>query len=103
VADALPGARIAEFSIAEPSIAMVRNRRVIGAFRDALQMRLSKLEATADEAIHLFMAIPAVLAIELGALLTMQHRHTYKLYDRSHSGAFELAVLLDHSQKVIRP
>jgi hypothetical protein len=103
VADALPGARIAEFSISEPSVAMVRNRRVIGAFRDALQMRLSGLEATADEAIHLFMAIPAVLAIELGALLTMQHRHTYKLYDRSRSGAFELAVVLDHSQKVIRP
>ncbi len=103
VADALPGARIAEFSIVEPSVAMVRNRRVISAFRDALQVQLSRLEAETDEAIYLFMAIPAVLAVEFGALLTMQHRYTYKLYDRSQFGAFELAVVLDHSQKAIRP
>ncbi|MCZ5435702.1 HNH endonuclease, partial [Escherichia coli] len=45
VTDALPGARIAELAIPEPSYAMVQNRRVIHAFRDTLQIRLSQLEA----------------------------------------------------------
>jgi hypothetical protein len=103
VTGALPGARIAEFSTSEPSVAMVRNRRAISAFRDAIQVRLSELEAMTNEPISLFMAIPAVFAIEFGALLTTQHRHTYRLYDRSQSGTFELAVVLDHSQKAIRP
>jgi hypothetical protein len=100
---ALPGARVAEFSIAEPSIGMVRNRGVIAAFRDALQKRLSELEAEEQSPIHVFMAIPAALAVEFGALLTTQHRHAYTLYDRSQSGLFEIALELDHSQKRIRP
>jgi hypothetical protein len=103
VTDALPGARIAEFSIAEPSVAMVHNRRVIDAFRDALQMRLSELEAAERDPIHVFMAVPAALAIEFGALLTMQHRHVYSVYDRSQSGVFGRAIVLDHSQKALRP
>ena len=49
------------------------------------------------------MAVQAALAIEIGALLTMQHRHEYKVYDRGSSGAFELALVLDHSQKLVRP
>lgn len=103
VTAALPGARIATFSIATPSIGMVQNRRIIDAFRDALQPYLSALEAQERQAIHLFMAVPASLAIEFGALLTMQHRREYKVYDRGSSGAFELALLLDHSQKQVRP
>ncbi|WP_207255299.1 SAVED domain-containing protein, partial [Pseudomonas sp. GW704-E2] len=59
VTDALPGARIAELSIPEPSYAMVQNRRVIHAFRDALQIRLSQLEALTPDPIHVFAAIPA--------------------------------------------
>ncbi|MDN5485388.1 MAG: SAVED domain-containing protein [Pseudomonas sp.] len=82
VTDALPGARIAELSIPEPSYAMVQNRRVIHAFRDALQIRLSQLEALTPEPIHVFAAIPAALAIEFGALLTTQHQHTYLIFDR---------------------
>ena len=82
VTDALPGARIAELSIPEPSYAMVQNRRVIHAFRDALQIRLSQLEALTPDPIHVFAAIPAALAIEFGALLTTQHQHTYLIFDR---------------------
>ncbi|MFK8400041.1 SAVED domain-containing protein [Pseudomonas sp. BGr12] len=82
VTDALPGARIAELSIPEPSYAMVKNRRVIHAFRDALQIHLSQLEAESPEAIHIFAAIPAALAIEFGALLTTQHQHPYVIFDR---------------------
>lgn len=103
VTAALPGARIATLSIALPSVGMVQNRRVIDAFRDALQPHLSALEARKHEPIHLFMAVPAVIAVEFGALLTMQHRHEYRVYDRGSSGAFELALVLDHSQKQIRP
>ncbi|MDF5957707.1 hypothetical protein P4110_31290 [Pseudomonas aeruginosa] len=44
VEDALPGARIAELTIPMPSYAMVQNRRVIHAFRDALQTHLSRLK-----------------------------------------------------------
>ena len=79
---ALPNARIATLTIAEPSYAMVRNRRVIHAFRDALQIQLSLLEAQTLEEIHIFAAIPAALAIEFGALLTTQHQHSYAVYDR---------------------
>ena len=79
---ALPGARIAELTIPEPSYTMVQNRRVIHVFRDALQIRLSQLEALTPKTIHVFAAIPAVLAIEFGALLTTQHQHPYLILDR---------------------
>lgn len=82
VEEALPGARIAELSIPEPSYAMVQNRRVIHAFRDALQTHLSRLEAMTADTIHVFAAIPAALAIEFGALLTTQHQHVYLIFDR---------------------
>ncbi|MCL2590080.1 MAG: SAVED domain-containing protein [Betaproteobacteria bacterium] len=82
VTDALPGARIAELTISEPSYGMVQNRRVIHAFRDALQIRLSQLEATTPGTIHVFAAIPSALAIEFGALLTTQHQHPYLILDR---------------------
>lgn len=82
VIHALPDARIAELTIPEPSYAMVRNRRVIHAFRDALQIRLSQLEAQTAGPIHVFSAIPAALAIEFGALLTTQHQHPYLIFDR---------------------
>ena len=83
IEEALPGARIAELSIPEPSYAMVQNRRVIHAFRDALQTHLSRLEAMTADTIHVFAAIPAALAIEFGALLTTQHQHTYLIFDRN--------------------
>ena len=57
VEEALPGARIAELSIPMPSYAMVQNRRVIHAFRDALQTHLSRLEAMTADTIHVFAAI----------------------------------------------
>ncbi|MFJ7812971.1 SAVED domain-containing protein [Pseudomonas asiatica] len=79
---ALPNARIATLTIKEPSYAMVRNRRVIHAFRDALQIQISQLEAQTLEEIHVFAAIPAAFAIEFGALLTTQHQHSYAVYDR---------------------
>ena len=82
VIEALPSARIAELSISEPSYAMVKNRRVIHAFRDALQIRLSQLEALTPGTIHVFAAIPAALAIEFGAVLTTQHQHSYEIFDR---------------------
>ena len=82
VAQAIPTARIAQLTIETPSYAMVRNRRVIHAFRDALQIRLSQLEAQSREEIHVFAAMPAALAIEFGALLTTQHQHAYAVYDR---------------------
>ncbi|MCK9503687.1 MAG: SAVED domain-containing protein [Porticoccaceae bacterium] len=82
VEEALPGTRIAELSIPEPSYMMVQNRRVIHAFRDALQIRLSQLEAMTASTIHVFAAIPAALAVEFGALLTTQHQHPYLIFDR---------------------
>ena len=82
VTEALPSARIAELTIPEPSYMMVQNRRVIHAFRDALQIRLSQLEALTPNTIHVFAAIPAALAIEFGALLTTQHQHPYLIFDR---------------------
>lgn len=99
----LPHARIGTFSIDEPSYDMVKNRKVINAFRDELQKRLSDVEADTTAAIHLFMAIPAALAIEFGALLTTQHRHTYEVFDRSQHGSFEHMLTLSHTQKEIRP
>lgn len=82
VEEALPRARISELSIAVPRYAMVQNRRVIHAFRDALQTHLSQLEAMTADTIHVFAAIPAALAIEFGALLTTQHQHAYLIFDR---------------------
>jgi len=82
VLDRLPRARIATFTMDDPTYTAVRNRRVIHAFRDALQMRLSKLEASTPNPIHLFIAAPAAFCIELGALMTTEHQHTYVLYDR---------------------
>jgi hypothetical protein len=103
VGTALSNARIAEFFVAEPNYALVHNRSVIDDFRTALQSKLSLLESSTNAPINLFMAIPAALAIEFGALLTTQHRHTYHIYDRSHTGEFELALVLDHKQSQIRP
>lgn len=82
VNEALSGVRIAELTIPEPSYMMVQNRRVIHAFRNALQIRLSQLEAQTPETIHVFAAVPAAFAIEFGALLTTQHQHPYLIFDR---------------------
>ncbi len=82
---ALPGARIATLTIPEPSYAMVKNRRVIHAFRDALQIQLSRLEAMTEGPIHVFPAVPAALMIEFGALLTTEHQHPYLIFDRDKS------------------
>lgn len=79
---ALPEARIATLTISEPSYAMVKNRGVIHAFRDALQIQLSRLEAMTAGPIHVFPAAPAALMIEFGALLTTEHRHPYLIFDR---------------------
>lgn len=79
---ALPGARIATLTIPEPSYAMVKNRVVIHAFRDALQIQLSRLEAMTAGPIHVFPAVPAALMIEFGALLTTEHQHPYLIFDR---------------------
>ncbi len=79
---ALPEARIATLTISEPSYAMVKNRGVIHAFRDALQIQLSRLEAVTAGPIHVFPAVPAALMIEFGALLTTEHRHPYLIFDR---------------------
>ncbi|MDH1500345.1 HNH endonuclease [Comamonas terrigena] len=96
VNEALPGARIAELSIPEPSYAMVQNRGVIHAFRDVLQMRLSQLEALTPDPIHVFAAIPAALAIEFGAMLTTQHQHQYQIFDRDKDAhnSFQPAMFL---------
>lgn len=85
---ALPKARIAVFSTAEPNYGLIRNRGTIDAFRSALQPRLSTLEASTDQPIHLFLVVPAALAIEFGALLSTQHAHRYIVYDRDESGRF---------------
>lgn len=82
VLQALPDARIAILTIDAPSTLMVRNRKVVDAFREAIQTPLSDLEALTGEPLHIFASIPAVLAIEFGAFLTMQHRHPYIVYDR---------------------
>ena len=94
VTAALPGARIVEFTVPEPSYAMVTNRRVIHAFRDELQKLLSQLEATTTQAIHVFAAVPAALAIEFGALLTTQHQHPYIIFDRDKNNANQFRPML---------
>ncbi|MCU6215357.1 SAVED domain-containing protein [Enterobacter bugandensis] len=91
---ALPDARIVEFTIPEPSYAMVTNRRVIHMFRDELQKLLSQLEAATTQAIHVFAAVPAVLAIEFGALLTTQHQHSYIIFDRDKNNANQFRPML---------
>jgi len=90
----LPDARIVEFTISEPSYAMVTNRKVIHAFRDELQKLLSQLEATTPHAIHVFAAVPAALAIEFGALLTTQHQHSYIIFDRDKNNANQFRPML---------
>ncbi|QCR38609.1 SAVED domain-containing protein [Nissabacter sp. SGAir0207] len=96
---ALPGARIASLTIPEPSYAMVSNRNVINAFRDELQKHLSQLEASTDQPINLFAAIPAALAIEFGALLTTQHQHPYVIFDRDNSDQFRPMLTIGHPQE----
>lgn len=90
IIDVLEDARVAEFSIPEPSYMVVKNRSVIHEFRNALQVCLSQLEAITKDPIHVFAAVPAALAIEFGALLTTEHQHPYRIYDRSklHDNAF---------------
>jgi hypothetical protein len=75
---------------------MLQNRRVIHAFRDALQVVLSKLEALTPDPIHVFAAIPAALAIEFGAVLTTQHQHPYQIFDRDKDAqnSFQPALFL---------
>ncbi|WP_409312044.1 SAVED domain-containing protein [Pseudomonas putida] len=104
VEDALPGARIAELTIPVPSYAMVQNRRVIHAFRDALQIHLSRLEAMTADTIHVFAAIPAALAIEFGALLTTQHQHAYLIFDRDreNQNRFTPTLQLGHQAQEVR-
>jgi hypothetical protein len=99
VRKALPEARVVELCIDHPDTAMVRNRHVIDAFRGALQAPLSTLEAATANPIHVFAAIPAALAIEFGAFLTMQHRHPYIVYDRNDHGDFELALRLGYHKE----
>jgi hypothetical protein len=97
---ALPGARIAEFTIPEPNYMMVRNRHVIHAFRNELQKYLSQLEALTPGTINVFPAIPAALAIEFGALLTTQHQHSYLIFDRDKSDQFKSTLHIGpHSQE----
>lgn len=88
VLEALPGARIAVLTIGQPSPQMLTNRAGIDAFRDAVQQPLNDLEASTAESISVFSAIPAALAIEFGAFLTMQHRHRYLIWDRDDQGNF---------------
>ena len=87
-----------------PSYAMVQNRRVIHAFRDALQTHLSRLEAMTADTIHMFAAIPAALAIEFGALLTTQHQHTYLIFDRDkdNQNRFTPTLQLGHQVQEVR-
>jgi 5-methylcytosine-specific restriction endonuclease McrA len=86
--DALPGARIARFSVPTPEYGLIRNRATIDSFRCALQPHLSQLEASTTEPLHLFAAVPAAIAIEFGALLSTQHAHPYLIYDRDAGNHF---------------
>jgi hypothetical protein len=88
ISHALPGARIARFTVPLPEYGLVRNRNTIDSFRNALQPRLSQLEASTSEPIHLFAAVPAAIAIEFGALLSTQHAHPYRIYDRGDGNRF---------------
>ncbi len=99
VLKALPGARLVSLSVDHPSTSLVKNRRVIDAFREALQAPLSTLEAATADPIHVFAAVPAALAIEFGAFLTMQHRHPYVVYDRNDKGDFEVALRLGYHKE----
>lgn len=97
---ALPDARIAVLTVPDPSTLLVKNRKVIHAFVEALQTPLSGLEAMTADPIHVFPAIPAAFAIEFGAFLTMQHRHPYLVYDRTEDDRFAPALTLGSSQEV---
>src|SRR5690606_19316568 len=78
----LPGARIARFGLSEPSYQAVTGPKVITEFARQLQAFLSELEASTPDPIHVFMAIPAALTIEFGAVLSTNHQHGYRIYDR---------------------
>ncbi|SFN53166.1 HNH endonuclease [Dokdonella immobilis] len=82
ILDALPGARIARFTLPTPEYGLIRNRATIDSFRRALQPHLSQLEASTPDPLHLFAAIPAAIALEFGALLSTNHAHQYVIYDR---------------------
>lgn len=97
VEKALPGAQLVEFTMENPNYAMVKNRSVIYAFRDALQTHLSALEARSPDPIHVFAAVPAAIAIEFGALLTTQHRHPYIIYERNEKNDFVPALRLPNT------
>ena len=94
IAEALAGARIARFSTPTPNYGLVRNRGVLDGFRQAIQPRLSQLEASTADVIHLFVAVPAAIAIEFGALLSTQHAHRYQVYDRGDNNKFVAAMCL---------
>lgn len=105
VIQTLPDVRIANFTIPEPAYSMVTNRNVIHAFRDELQKHLSELEASTNSPIHIFAAIPAALAIELGALLTTKHQHPYVVFDRNgdqnNPNAFRPMLNIGFSQELL--
>lgn len=82
VLQAVADARVATLTIEGPSYSIVKNRAAIGAFRDALQSSLSRIEAATSDPIHLFIAAPAAFCVELGALMTTEHQHPYVIYDR---------------------
>lgn len=90
---ALPGARTASFSAQVPSNQHIKNPGFIAAFREQLQARLSELEASTAEPIHVFPAIPAAYAVEFGALLSMNHQHGYRIFDRMGTGKEKPFVL----------
>lgn len=91
-----PNANIVNFIASEPSYGYVKNERFINHFRDQLQKKLSILEAHTPDPIHLFMAVPAAFAFELGALRSTNHRHRYVVYDRDDlTKKFRPHIILD--------
>lgn len=94
VYDVLPDARLAVLTVPEPNVYLVRNRGTIDAFRAYLQPRLSELEAATSLPLHVFPALPAALAIEYGALLSMHHRHPHVIYDRGAGNRFVSTLTL---------
>jgi len=94
VTEALPIGRLATITVPTPNVGLVRNRQAISAFRDFLQSKLSQLEADSPQPIHVFAAVPAALAVEFGALLSMNHRHPYVIYDRGPETRFVEALQL---------
>lgn len=93
---AVPGINLARFAATEPSYAYIRNEQFIHHFREHLQRCLGVVEAHSPEPIHLFMAVPAALALELGALLSTNHRHPYRVYDRDdHTKQFRHHLTFD--------